>query len=325
MKTPLKRMARAIMLAAAFTLLRAAAEPPASPATDSDAKLRARYAVQASRFADLEGEPIHYADEGTGPAIVLLHGSFGSLLQWNGWAKALKHRYRIIRLDLPPAGLSGPSPRGDYSVERKLAIIDALTRRLGVDRFVLVATSSSAIPGTAYAADHPERVLALVYSNASVGKAQFDTAHFSPALKRALAEDATHKDHHTPDYWRQILLLNFVDPAKVTPALVAEWTELNNRALQPAFAPAPGSAMPSHDRTIDDLARIRVPALVLWSANDGEATLARDGQRAYDLLGTRDKTLAVVPRCGHMIALECSAAALAKALPFLDRVTRAPR
>lgn len=313
---------RMVSMAAAVVLL---CNANAAPPDVGDVALRARYALPTSRFMPIEGQSIHYVDEGKGPAIVLLHGSFGSLLQWNGWAKTLKRRYRVIRLDLPPAGLSGAAPDGDYSVARKEAIVDGLTRRLGIDRFVLVATSSGAITGTAFAAEHPERILGFVYSDGSVGKVQFDTAGFSPALKRAIAEDATHKGYHLPEYWRQIMLLNFANPERITPALVQQWTDLNNRALQPAFAPAPSSASASHERTPEDLARIRVPTLILWAANDGEATLARDGQKAFDLLGTRDKALAVVSKCGHMIALDCGEAALAEAMPFFDRVTRAQR
>ena len=47
--------------------------------TPDEATLRLRYGLPNSRFADIDGQTIHYVDEGRGPAIVLVHGSYGSL------------------------------------------------------------------------------------------------------------------------------------------------------------------------------------------------------------------------------------------------------
>ncbi|MEC3912409.1 alpha/beta hydrolase [Sphingobium sp. CR2-8] len=153
----------------------------------SDVELKSLYALPASQFVELDGERIHYVDEGEGPTIMLLHGSFGSLRQWNGWADRLKKQYRVVRFDLPPAGLSGPSPTADYSLERNLAIIDALRQRLNLGRFLLVSTSSSGLIGAAYAALHSDHLTGLIYSNAPVGKLVMDSSRFSDALKQAVA------------------------------------------------------------------------------------------------------------------------------------------
>jgi pimeloyl-ACP methyl ester carboxylesterase len=39
----------------------------------------------ASRFIHIDGVRIHYRDEGAGPAVLLLHGNFGNLLDWDPW------------------------------------------------------------------------------------------------------------------------------------------------------------------------------------------------------------------------------------------------
>ncbi|MEC3950778.1 alpha/beta fold hydrolase [Sphingobium sp. HWE2-09] len=290
----------------------------------SDAALRERYALPASQLVEIDGEPIHYVDEGRGPTILLLHGSFGSLRQWNQWAKVLKTHYRVVRFDLPPAGLSGPSPTADYTLERKIAIIDALRERLHLGRFLLVSTSSSGIVGAAYAAQHNDRLTGLIYSNAPVGKFVMDSASFPDALKQAVAEDATHKGYHKEEYWRQIILHNVEDKSKVTPNLVREWTDLNNRyLLMPPMSAASRAA--SHERTPDDLPKISVPTLFLWGAQDHEASVDRDAQRGMALLGTKDKQLVVIPHCGHMLAIDCGDRALEGAMSFIRRVAKRPR
>jgi pimeloyl-ACP methyl ester carboxylesterase len=304
---------------AAAVLMASAAPPP-----PDDLTLRARYAIPTSRFIEIEGTPIHYADEGSGPAIVLIHGSFGSLRQWNGWAAALRKHYRVVRLDLPPAGLSGPSPDADYTIEAKLHILEALRERLGIDRFLLVSTSSGSITGAAYAALYPQHVSGLIYSNATVGHLEMNTADYPAALKQAVAEDATHKGYHKDKLWKQIMLYHFAHPSKVTPALVREWTELNNRAL--AMPPSPkGKAGPTHERTPGDLAAIKAPVLFLWGNHDKEAPVEKDAREGMRLLPGTDKTLVVIPTCGHMLALDCSAQALAGAMSFIRRVNGGDR
>lgn len=292
---------------------------PAPPLAGDDA-LRAQYALPNSRFMDVDGTPIHYVDEGKGPAILLIHGSYASLRQWNGWAAELKKQYRVIRFDMAPAGLSGPAGKDNYSIDDTFHVIDTLTQRLGVDRFMVVSTSSGAVAGVAYAALHPDKVVAQIVGNAAVGPVKFDLSKAPPELQQAVAEDATHKGYHKPEFWRQILLANIEDKAKVTPALVQEWTDLNNRALRMPTKPVP----PPLARTVDDLKTIRLPTLLLWGANDHEVGLEH-AQAAMTLLPGPDKQLIVLPGCGHMMPPDCGDTALASAMPFINRVLKAGR
>jgi pimeloyl-ACP methyl ester carboxylesterase len=296
----------------------AAAEP--ARLLPGDAALRARYELPASKFMLIDGEPIHYVDEGRGEPIVLIHGSFASLRQWDGWARILSKHYRIIRFDKSPEGLSGPNPQGDYSVPRRIEVIDRLTRKLGIKRFFLVATSSGGDEAAGFAAQHPDRVKGLVLNNIAADDVVFEMSNFSPDLKAALADDAHRNGHHIPEYWRQILLHVFYDGEKVTPAMAQEWTDLNSRALLMPPAPTPAGAPKVHSPMPGDLPRITSPTLVLWTANDPETTLAKDGRKTLDGLASNDKTLVVVPNCGHEMPMECSDEGVALALPFFARI-----
>lgn len=316
------RAVLALALASATFPAQAADAPPSLPA---DAALRARYALPQSQFATLLGETVHFTDEGPrdGPAILLVHGSFASLRQWNDWAGPLSKRYRVVRFDLSPGGLSGPAPGGDYSVDRRIAVIDALMDRLGIAHFVIAGTSSGGLPVAAYAAARPGRVRGVVLNNIAAGPLKIDYNAMPEALKSAVRADAAHPAWHSAEFWRQILLNNMADPARVTPALVEEWREINDR---PLADPAIGKAVAPHTsfaRTPADLAAITAPALVLWSAQDHETTLEEDGRRTLALLGSRAKTLEVVDTCGHMAPLDCPAPALKHVQAFLKRLATA--
>ncbi|TYC90912.1 alpha/beta hydrolase [Novosphingobium sp. BW1] len=316
------RMARPLLALGSALALSATGALSASAAPDypGDDTLRAGYALPNSQFATIEGEPVHFVDEGKGPAILLVHGSFASLRQWDNWAAELTKSYRVIRYDKAPAGLSGPNPQGDYSTKHQIQLIDALMTKLGIARFTLVGTSSAGTPTAAYAAAHPERLDGLVLSNIAAGPIHLDVATLPEEFRKVLAEDATHPGWHRPEYWRQILLANVVDDRKVTPELVTRWTGLNHRMLRdPAVAGQVSAAM-DHDRTPADLARITVPTLLLWSDQDHETKLETHGLKAFSALKTHDRTLAVVPECGHMMPLDCPTRSLERALPFFARV-----
>lgn len=297
----------------------AADGPPTLPA---DAALRARYALPHSRFAVIEGETVHYVDEGSRkrPAILLVHGSFASLRQWNNWAASLSRRYRVVRYDLSPGGLSGPSPADDYSIAQRIRVIDGLMDRLNIRKFVIVGTSSGGLPVAAYAAARPERVRAVVLNNIAAGPLKVDYNALPQSLKDAVAADGAHPGWHSPEFWRQILLANMADAAKVTPALVEEWRAINDRTLADPTIGKAVAAETSFVRTPADLRAITSPTLVLWSAQDHETTLEHDGRRTLELLGSQDKTLEVVDRCGHMAPLDCPGPALARVEAFLARI-----
>ncbi|MFY2561955.1 alpha/beta fold hydrolase [Corallococcus terminator] len=78
----------------------------------SPSELESRYATGPSRFLDVEGLRIHYREQGQGPTLLLLHGSNSSLFTWEGWVRELSENYRVITLDLPGHGLTGPDARG---------------------------------------------------------------------------------------------------------------------------------------------------------------------------------------------------------------------
>ncbi|WP_197472233.1 alpha/beta fold hydrolase, partial [Oleiphilus sp. HI0067] len=78
--------------------------------------LEQKYTNSSSSFMELDGNRIHYRDEGEGDVIVLIHGTASSLHTWDAWTESLKQHYRIIRMDLPGFGLTGPDHKDRYEV-----------------------------------------------------------------------------------------------------------------------------------------------------------------------------------------------------------------
>ena len=128
-------------------------------------ELETKYASGNSKFINLKnGSRIHYRDEGdiTKPAIILLHGFNGSLFNFERMVPFLSSEFRLISIDLPGFGLTGPVPSKDYSTETSIKTITDVTGLLGIDRFSLAGNSMGGGVAWRYALIHPEKIESLI-------------------------------------------------------------------------------------------------------------------------------------------------------------------
>jgi len=90
-------------------------------------QLKEKYANKASSFVEVDEMNVHYRDEGN-PSdsipLVLIHGTGSSLHTFDIWASELKKERRVIRMDLPAFGLTGPFPDGEYPIEQYVFFIE---------------------------------------------------------------------------------------------------------------------------------------------------------------------------------------------------------
>lgn len=148
------RIAGAFMAGAIAVML------PAGCSVSSDLVIE-KYAGIESKFIDIDGLRVHYRDQGRGPALLCLHGICSSLHTWDGWADALKNRYRIIRLDLPGWALTGPA-NFPYHREEYMKFLDKFIDALGIRKVNLAGNSLGGYYAWNFAVSHPERVGKLI-------------------------------------------------------------------------------------------------------------------------------------------------------------------
>jgi hypothetical protein len=127
-------------------------------------ELRARYGATSQDVVMVDGLNVYYKDTGPkdAPVLLLLHGFGSSLQTWDVWAAKLETQYRVIRLDLPGFGLTGPSPLHDYSESGDLATLTHFVDKLGVSSFSIIGHSMGGKMAWNLAASEPDRVKALV-------------------------------------------------------------------------------------------------------------------------------------------------------------------
>jgi pimeloyl-ACP methyl ester carboxylesterase len=150
------------------------------------------WAPAPSQFVEVAGVRLHIRDTGPrdGPAVLLIHGFGSSLHTWEAWALLLENRFRVVALDLPGFGLTGPDPTGDYSDERSVAVLVALLDRLGIGQAAVVGSSMGGRIAWRFAAAELARVCKLVLMApdgfASFGREYGRTPERLPWLMRLL-------------------------------------------------------------------------------------------------------------------------------------------
>ncbi len=117
----------------------------------------------AGDFVEIDGARLHYVRQGSGPAVVLLHGNPGSVDDWTiAVLPELAKTHHVIAFDRPGHGHSDALPDDSGSPDAQArAIHDALSA-LGVERPILVGHSWGGGLILAYALRYPDGVGGLV-------------------------------------------------------------------------------------------------------------------------------------------------------------------
>ena len=284
-----------------------------TPDTDK-VEMRAKYGGPPSQFVHVESQDIifHVRDEGPRDAlaIVLLHGSNSDLHTWDEWAAGLKDSYRVVRFDQVGHGLTGPDPADDYSRANFTEDIRSLTRRLGIETFVLGGNSMGGKHALAFAAAYPEKVQGLVLVDSGGGpdlrKDKDDGGNLGFTIARTPILNSIAEQITPRSLIERSLIETVADPEVVTEEMVDRYWNLlrypgNRRATMKRFTT-------DYDPLTEaEIAGISVPTLIMWGDQDGLIPLAA-GQWLDQTMPNSE--LKVYRGIGHLPQKEAPAATL---------------
>ena len=270
-----------------------------------------------SQFLEINGMRAHVRDEGpmTDPSpIVLLHGTSSSLHTWDGWTLALKAHRRIIRVDLPGFGLTGPHPSGKYDIETNTQFVIALMDALHVKSAVLAGNSLGGYIAWKTAVDYPDRVTKLVLVDSAgykfapksipIGFKLANMPLLSPITTNVLPKSII------ADSLRNV----YGDPSKVTPALIERYYNNtlragNRQAVIERFTQTKGGDFELQIQSI------KQPTLILWGSEDRLIPIDNAKRFQLDIKGSE---LVVFTGLGHVPQEEDPAVTVKPVQAFLS-------
>ena len=230
------------------------------PSDISKESIEAKYLLESSNFIEIDGVNIHFAIDGTGPDLLLLHANYANLIDWNPWVDQLKKHFRVIRIDIPGHGLTEADPSNDYSMQRTVFLLENFLNELEIDTLSIAGASLGGTTSLHYASQNPEKIdnLILVSPGALNPRVRGRTEPVTlPKPFEIIA-------YITPKIITETLLKGgFGDPNNVTDQLIKRWHDLLLREGQRDAQIARVNQYVSGD--IDQvLSEVRAPALIMW-------------------------------------------------------------
>ena len=280
--------------------------------------LVARWAPPPSDFIDVQGQLVHLRDVGPRDdpePLVLIHGTSASLHTWEGWAKALSARHRVISVDLPGFGLTGPSASADYRGDTYARFVLELMDQLKVQRFAIAGNSLGGEVAWRTAVLAPQRVTKLILVDAAGPDFKSDSVPIGflvarvPVLNRLF-------DWVLPRSMVVASLHNvYGDPSRVDDALVDRYYQLtlregNRRALVQRFQ------QNQRGQDAERIRELKLPTLILWGGRDRLVPLSVAQKFKRDIAGSE---LVVFDDLGHVPHEEAPARTVMPVQAFLQR------
>lgn len=265
------------------------------------ATMQLKYGNASSKYMPLMGMQVHYrsvGDSNDHNPLVFIHGTSSSLHTWDSLTtlllKKMPHK-RIISMDLPAFGLTGPSPENNYIAPYYPNFIDSFLSALHINKCILGGNSLGGSIAWQYAVVHPQKVSQLILLDAvgyplknEKGSLGFTLAKM-PVVNKLLL-------YITPkSLIRKSLETVFYDQSLITEEVVTRYHEMtlregNRKAMLSLFTHP-------YKVNVEVIKTITVPTLIIWGEQD--QVIAVDNAYLFkkDIANSR---LLILPNVGHI-------------------------
>lgn len=125
-----------------------------------------------SRVVDIDGNLVHYIDEGDGPTLLLLHGNPTWSFLYRHIVRRLSPHFRCIALDYPGFGLSMAKPGYGFLPREHSSVVERFVDHLGLRDLSIMVQDWGGPIGLGFAGRRPELVRAVILGNTFAWPAQ---------------------------------------------------------------------------------------------------------------------------------------------------------
>jgi len=214
--------------------------------------------------------------------LLLLHGLFGALSNFQGIIQHFSRHYNVIVPMLPIFEL----PIRKVSVSGLVDHVSAFVAYKGYDKVHVLGNSLGGHIALLYVLAHPERVSSVILTGSS---GLFESAMGSSFPKRGNYEFIAEKTRAT-----------FYNPSVASKELIDEVYDIVNDRNKAIRIIATAKSAVRHNLG-DKLHQVKVPTLLIWGEDDS-VTPPFVGEKFHELI--EHSRLVFVPECGHAPMME---------------------
>ncbi len=225
-----------------------------------------------------------YVDEGQGDILLLLHGLFGALSNWEEVIRSFSPYYRVIIPVMPIYEM----PIKTASVEGLVEFIENFVKFKSLSEMTLLGNSLGGHVGLIYTLQNSDKVKNLILTGSS---GLFENSMGGSYPKRGSYE-----------YIRERVAYTFYDPKTATKELIDEVFEIVSSIPKCMRIVAIAKSAQRHNMA-KDLAIITTPTLLIWGLNDTitPPMVAHEFNRLI-----KNSELRFIDNCGHAPMMEHS-------------------
>lgn len=190
-----------------------------------------------------------YVDEGQGETILILHGLFGALSNFESVVEGFQDSYRVIIPVMPIYDM----PVRQAGLEGLLSFIERFVDSQGLNDMILLGNSLGGHVGLLYTLAHQDKVQALILTGSS---GLFENTMGGSFPKRG-----------SYSYIKERVEYTFYDPETATKDLVDECFEVTSSIPKCMNILQIAKSAQRHNMA-KDITQIQVPTCLIWGLND---------------------------------------------------------
>lgn len=257
-----------------------------------------KYAVSPSKFMPLMGMEVHYRDEGDPQdsfPILLLHGLSSSLYTWDSLTSMLSEKKRVIRIDLPGFGLTGPDPEQAYSIDYYNRFIDSFMIKMNINQYIIAGNSFGGNIAWNQALYRPEKIRKLILINSAGYPRTKEKGNIGFKLAAIPVLGEVIKKVTPRALVKKSLKDAYSDDNKISEAITNRYYDLllcegNRQALIDIFKQR---AVPNPD----NIKNVHAPTLIIWGKDDQMIDVSNGLRFNQDIQGS---LIRIIDHSGHV-------------------------
>lgn len=223
-----------------------------------------------------------YLDEGKGETLLLLHGLFGALSNWDSVIREFSTRYRVLIPVMPIYEM----PIKTASLEGLVSFIESFVAYKSLNNVTLLGNSLGGHVALIYTLTNKKNVKQLVLTGSS---GLFENSMGGSFPKRG-----------SYDYIKERVAYTFYDPATASKDLVDEVFDIT-KDIPKCMRIVAIAKSAQRNNMAKEITKIEIPTLLVWGLND-TITPPMVAHEFNKLIPTSE--LRFIDKCGHAPMME---------------------